>query len=1693
MGRSSLPRELLGAATRSRREPDPAESDEGTPRRLPPGKLLASEIAEYPAYPVAPGKLRRDQLDPERMSPSRALAQADRLGPIDRRSMPGADLLVDEGGALASAFGFVGESRGGRPLPPGLLARLTAELAVDLSRVRIHDDERAARAAAALGARAFTIGDDIYFARGAYDPASERGVELIAHEVAHVAQRRRGEGATRPLSRSDDPHERQADAFAHAFTCRGGDPDPAELVNRTRRDGSRIALPFLGELEDHFGIPLDFVEAYTGDAARLACELMAAGAFAVQNVVAFADPSPQREVLLHELAHVVQMGGRAARAPEAFLAGSLRVGGRNDSAEHDAHRAVRSGVVGHASDATVVRRADPAEGKTQPWSIEEAVERFGVFAQKVDKRKPRTKHAFGKPGTKTVRYLNTSTKPFRLSEYQASVKTNSKYKALTDADLEKDLKEVHARRKDQGLVKVGSASAKRWAWIDPAENPSDPVDYLLEEVYKHKSNNEKYEGYCKALACLKKLQKKPTLDLPDKAVCTLSTSEEAQLYTDEELSECRKAIREALIAEPNYKLKNDQWKTFFDDVVAAKDKFPQKLVGDAFEQIAARDLAEKGKQATAKQIVFEHDDLPNDVNHRADGVLIEGSQLKIMEFKTGPASPGKAADDGEGGKLISQAGAYATIIKLKIPAVDVPNTKRKGPFTQCVYVFPTKEMAKRWGPELQKAFEAKEAAGALVVYPPAGKGIATLTFNPSFEVPLESEDAITHRIANPAIVHPGVSFRKVDLTMKGAGSPEIASGEVLFDLDLQGGVKAENVRKPITPAPGGGAVENDKFAGLKSTFDKIFKGRVEPSAKLTDTGVEATLKVKAGPSGIPKLDLKEATITVGYAASGQLTVTGSIDLSHQNGKLHGNVTVGWDGAGWTFKGVATLDEGMIEGLGQVTGTVEYEQGNWKFGIPQASYSRKLGAVTLTGTAHGLSYDVKQGHFSGLVDLTADLGMFGKASATAELEKNKLKKAELSYDSPELKYPAKGDKPTFKGTVGGTLVYENEKFRGDIRGTANLDVPALSKIAGEGGLGLAVAAKVNADGQYSGSIKTTSPLKFGKHFEIPKIGCEIKEDGSVEGEFAIKIVNFKYLDNAQIECAITKDGFTVKKADISVAFGKANQDKFWGTLTAKYEEGKGLAIRGDLSAKIKEGMVAKGVLEYTTEKNEVSVELSIDEIQLLDLKKKQNLFKFSKQFPLASFYNVIGIYLDIGFDLDFDFNFTLGLKPKLKLEGLSLDTWEYTKIAAELELLGALIAKLTATPKVGLGLFAIHPSLLRGGGGIQVPITGEAKISPKGTLSVGYTPSGGVEGDATIGMVMTFGIKGSVNPYAEAVLLDGAWEKSWKGEPLTEFEILPPKELFNFTVDLAGDTSKKKEPELPSSPEAPKGNSAAKQLPQDEPAKGQAGSASADKSATPPTSGPSGEKPSDDVFKMGSLASALEGLPGYKAISGFMEKAGKVWEQIKGFFGRVAKAFKSFFQAMADAIEEIIEGFASEGLRYLPKLIKKIVGASVYEVIEPIVNAVAGTAEEILELFETDPPKGAADFFPWALKLAKKVFGIAVNGISSLVSAIRTLMSRLADAAVKLVTHMVNQGMVGVQRHCYYIWKPVGRNYYFLAATQYKIHVFGFDSEFKQSGALTNPKSAVAMALFEVLETMGVPPTNTAYDEDARASYRDRWV
>jgi flagellar motor protein MotB len=106
--------------------------------------------------------------------------------------------------------GFHGQLRslkgGGQPLPGSTRSFFESRLGCDFSDVRLHNNRGAADSARTLNAQAYTVGTDIVFAQGQYQPGTPPGRRLLAHELVHTIQQRksRQQGGELNLQRQEE-------------------------------------------------------------------------------------------------------------------------------------------------------------------------------------------------------------------------------------------------------------------------------------------------------------------------------------------------------------------------------------------------------------------------------------------------------------------------------------------------------------------------------------------------------------------------------------------------------------------------------------------------------------------------------------------------------------------------------------------------------------------------------------------------------------------------------------------------------------------------------------------------------------------------------------------------------------------------------------------------------------------------------------------------------------------------------------------------------------------------------------------------------------------------------------------------------------------------------------------------------------------------------------------------------------------------------------------------------------------------------------------------------------------------------------------------------------------------------------------------------------------------------------------------
>jgi len=116
-----------------------------------------------------------------------------------------------------TAVSINSERGSGQSLDDGMAAKAGQTMGQDFSDVTVHTDSQSDQLSQQLGAKAFTTGNDIFFREGAYNPGSDDGQRLIAHELTHVVQ----QGASPPsvqgkmaVNDPDDQYEAEADHVA---------------------------------------------------------------------------------------------------------------------------------------------------------------------------------------------------------------------------------------------------------------------------------------------------------------------------------------------------------------------------------------------------------------------------------------------------------------------------------------------------------------------------------------------------------------------------------------------------------------------------------------------------------------------------------------------------------------------------------------------------------------------------------------------------------------------------------------------------------------------------------------------------------------------------------------------------------------------------------------------------------------------------------------------------------------------------------------------------------------------------------------------------------------------------------------------------------------------------------------------------------------------------------------------------------------------------------------------------------------------------------------------------------------------------------------------------------------------------------------------------------------------------------------
>ena len=197
-------------------EPE-TELNERLPIQLKLSVGAANDPLEHEADAMADKVMRM----PETSFIQRKCACADRddehvrLKPLASQITPFIQAKGDGAGTVSDAVsGKIKSSMGGgSPMAGTTKSFMESRFGTDFSDVKIHNGEESIQLSRELNAKAFTVGNNIYFNGGQYQPETDGGKHLLAHELTHVVQ----QGSSNTIRRFPGCSTAQNDIITNAL------------------------------------------------------------------------------------------------------------------------------------------------------------------------------------------------------------------------------------------------------------------------------------------------------------------------------------------------------------------------------------------------------------------------------------------------------------------------------------------------------------------------------------------------------------------------------------------------------------------------------------------------------------------------------------------------------------------------------------------------------------------------------------------------------------------------------------------------------------------------------------------------------------------------------------------------------------------------------------------------------------------------------------------------------------------------------------------------------------------------------------------------------------------------------------------------------------------------------------------------------------------------------------------------------------------------------------------------------------------------------------------------------------------------------------------------------------------------------------------------------------------------------------
>ena len=164
----------------------------------------------------------------------------------------------------------------GEPMSPSERSYFEPRFNTGFGAVRLHVGDEASSTASVLNARAFTTGQDIFFAKGEYSPGNTKGRHLLAHELTHVVQQSKTAPAMQYKKKEEEKEPPKMKVSGDAFRKSPADGVPVQngKLNWELKfvgKGNEITDNPAGGFSWKLGTDVIFETSFTPTAATSAC------------------------------------------------------------------------------------------------------------------------------------------------------------------------------------------------------------------------------------------------------------------------------------------------------------------------------------------------------------------------------------------------------------------------------------------------------------------------------------------------------------------------------------------------------------------------------------------------------------------------------------------------------------------------------------------------------------------------------------------------------------------------------------------------------------------------------------------------------------------------------------------------------------------------------------------------------------------------------------------------------------------------------------------------------------------------------------------------------------------------------------------------------------------------------------------------------------------------------------------------------------------------------------------------------------------------------------------------------------------------------------------------------------------------------------------------------------------------------